>query len=341
MKNISDERLEEMLTEYCEADSEQSFVYDPDRKREKVIPFARINRITATAAGLVFVSVLSLIVYFSLGNKIGTPIAVAPSHQGAITPSAPVEGSGGDSPEQSDEGGNNAPTESRSGLLRFFEDLTRQPTESDSSAAKDHTTDPTTPSFIDRLKLFLTPKATEKPSVDPTEKTPFPTEKKPSSTEIVPPTEKKPSPTEQIHEPPQPTVPHDPPSIDPTESGPETPTHPDEGSSPGDEPGYEPPTEGGGMMETPPPDIYAYIDSSLLDDNTHVYCKIYNGSGKRLGSADLYDGTHSVFVSAISGRRTQLVYEIPDDLITQMDYYLFVFYDDSGRMLTQVQQYID
>ena len=70
MKNLSDDRLEKMLTDYMEAEPQQSFVYDPDRKEEKIIPFARYRKQLAAVASLVLVSVLSLVLYFSIGNKI-------------------------------------------------------------------------------------------------------------------------------------------------------------------------------------------------------------------------------------------------------------------------------
>ena len=70
MKLWSDERLDQMLSEYCSASPEQSFVYDPDRKQAAVIPFWNSRKILATAASLVFVSLLSVLLYFSFGNKI-------------------------------------------------------------------------------------------------------------------------------------------------------------------------------------------------------------------------------------------------------------------------------
>ena len=68
MKNLSDEKLEKLLTDYCEAQPEQSFVYDPDREGEKIIPFVRYRKQLVAAASLVLVSVLSLTVDFLLGN---------------------------------------------------------------------------------------------------------------------------------------------------------------------------------------------------------------------------------------------------------------------------------
>ena len=100
MKKISDERLEKMLTNYCEADTQQTFTFAPERKREKIIPFVRFRKQLIAAASLVLVSVLSLIIYFSFGNINNTPLTVAPSQHKLITPSS-TEG-GGDDPDQQD-----------------------------------------------------------------------------------------------------------------------------------------------------------------------------------------------------------------------------------------------
>ena len=62
-----------MLTNYCEADSQQTFTFDPEKKSEKIIPFVRFRKQLIAAASLVLVSVLSLIIYFSFGNINNTP----------------------------------------------------------------------------------------------------------------------------------------------------------------------------------------------------------------------------------------------------------------------------
>ena len=50
MKNLSDDRLEKMLTDYMEAEPQQSFVYDPDHHSEKIIPFVRFRKQLIAAA---------------------------------------------------------------------------------------------------------------------------------------------------------------------------------------------------------------------------------------------------------------------------------------------------
>ncbi|MBQ3265813.1 MAG: hypothetical protein IJH07_08565 [Ruminococcus sp.] len=342
MKNISDERLEKMLTNYCEADCGQSFVYDPDRRKPKIIPFARFRRTAVAAASLVLISVLSLTVYFLFGNKISTPIAVAPLSQGAATPSAPADTGGGGTQEQ--EGA--APTEGKNFFSEIIDWLFPKATESSSTAPT--VTSPTNSANVPPTEQ-AGEKTTEPAHVPPTQPVHVPSTEKPTESAHVPLTEpitptQKPTtayvpPTQPPYVPP--TEPNDPPcNDDPTEGEPYW-YEPTEYSGEVEYPGYEPPTEGGGTMSADPPNVCAIIDSSLLDGNARVYCKVYSSSGKRLGSANLYDGSHSVSVSVISSRQTQLNYEIPDDLITYNDYYLFVFYDGSGRMLSQVQQYIE
>lgn len=329
MKNISDERLDQMLTEYCEADTEQSFVFDPNRKREKIVPFARMNRMALAAASFVLVSVLSLTVYFLFGNKNHTPIAVSPSPVSVSTPSTPTGESGGD-PQPVTE-----PTEPRSFLQSIVDFLFPQPDNQNGNSI-----------FISPTEKSVKPtepvkgtKPTERAGEKPTEKTaPQPTVK-PTQPDHVPPT----IPVDPTWNPPQPTVPAEPPWNPPTQGGsdpypwdPEPTDPPDEG----DEPGCDIPTEGGGTMATPPY-ICAYIDASLLNGSTTIYCKVYNSSGRRLGSSDLYDWTHEAYVDYSAGDRyAEVVFEPIDGSITEPGYYNFVFYDGSGRLLTQIQEYV-
>lgn len=334
MKKISDERLEQMLTDYCEAECSQSFVYDPDRKKEKIIPFARFHKAAVAAASLVLVSVLSLTVYFLIGNK-NAPLIVAPPSQSATTPSAPADGSGGDNAGQPD---GTAVTESKSLWDKIADFLFPQPTESGSTAPThsdptEKNLKPTVPGATQPNQIKPTERAGEKPiekPVQPTEKPVQPTVK----------------PTEPAH---TPTVPCDPPWNDePTEGGsspypwePEETQPPNEGSSPGDEPGVDPPTEGG-VTGIAPPTVYATISSSLLgNDDERVYCKVYDNSGRRLGNANLYDGSHIATIVSRGQNVTSVEYDVPEGVITQPGFYNFVFYNNSGKLLAQVQEYCD
>ena len=321
-KKISDDRLDQLLTEYCEADGQQSFTFHPDEKREKIIPFARINRTALAAASLVLVSVLSLTVYFFFGNKNRTPVPVASSPQSVTTPSTPTGESGDPLGQQTP----SAPTEPRSGLQQIMDWLFPKPT-----TATGMPTSSTAPTEKNTKSIVLSSKETTKSDTThkPTEMGAFvPTESAPRSTE-----------------PPHPTEPCDPPSNDPTEHVPDpwepTEGDPNEGDSPAHEPEIVPPTEDGGMEAAPPTEINASFDASLTDDVTHVYCKVYDDSGRRLGSSDLYDRSHRADVLDAGSRYASVVYEVPDGVLTRPGYYNYVFYDRNGRMLAQVQGYWD
>lgn len=79
MKNISDDRLEKMLAEYCEAPCEASFAVDPERVSAKSNTPKRYYRQLAAAAAFVLITALSLTLYFLIGNKGQAPIAAAPT----------------------------------------------------------------------------------------------------------------------------------------------------------------------------------------------------------------------------------------------------------------------
>ena len=105
MNKISDDRLDKMLTDYCEAPVEPSFSYDPARVSGKAKPHKLHQLQLMTAAVLVLVSVLGLMVYFFIGNKPSAPIAVAPSTQSPTAAYVPT-GVGNTQPP-----GSTAPTE--------------------------------------------------------------------------------------------------------------------------------------------------------------------------------------------------------------------------------------
>ena len=345
MKNISDEKLEKMLTEYCEADSTQPFQYDPDAKREKIIPFARINRAAVAAAGFVLVSVLSISFYFLFGNKTNTPVAVAPSPESATTPSAQSGKSGGENSQEKN--GDSEPNEGPSQISQIISEQFPKPAEStsgtrvsgnrESGMSSSSTTDPATSSTGTRNPRTRTSQSrtsetqnssgnntgpternnqsTTKPPVNATEKL----EQKPTERTASQPTEKPAEqPTEQPHES-QPTEPCAPPSNDP-------------------EPGYVVPTEGGNASADPVR-VYATIDTSLLNGNNDVYCKVYDSSGKLLGNENLYHRSHIADIVVMGKADATIEYVVPEGVITQHGDYTFVFYDHVGRYLTEVQDY--
>ena len=338
MKNLSDEKFEQLLTDYCEAQPEQSFVYDPDREGEKIIPFVRYRKQLVAAASLVLVSVLSLTVYFLLGNKISTPIAVAPSPQSATTPSAPTGESDSAIPEDQQE--NIEATEAPSVLQQIINSIFTKPSETRSNGTSPTAVSPTEkgkssgrtqPS--ETTKTSETQSATQKSSSSPTQPISQPTQPAPQPTQApVRPTE-----------PPKPTVPADPPWIEPSEGGsnpdpwgPEAPV-PTEGEhdgEPGDPyPGFDLPTF----------DLFARFATSRLTDSSdeYCYCKVYDNTGKLLGDSNLYSAEHIADIVQKSSDMSRAVYITPEGLIWRNGYYNYVFYDKYGRMLAQGQEYLD
>ena len=334
MKNLSDEKFEQLLTDYCEAEPEQSFVYDPDREGEKIIPFVRYRKQLVAAASLVLVSVLSLTVYFLLGNKISTPIAVAPSPRSATTPSAPTGESDSAIPE--DPQGSAEATEAPSVLQQIINSIFRKPSETRSNGTSPTTVLPTEkgkggtntkPS--ETTKTSETQSATQKPSSNPTQPIIQPTQP------ALQPTQAPVRPTE----PPNPTVPADPPWIEPSEGGNdpdpwdvETPVPTEGGGNAGD-PGYDLPTFS----------LYASFATSRLTDSSddYCYCKVYDDRGNLLGDSNLYSAEHIADIVQKSSDMSRAVYITPEGLIWRNGYYNYVFYDKYGRMLAQGQEYLD
>lgn len=360
MKKISDERLEQMLTAYCKAESGQSFVVDPDHKREKLIPFGRFSRTAAVAAGLILVSVLSLTVYFSFGNKINTPIAVTPSPQSAITPSAPAGESGGDPQQDAPE-----PTQPKSLWQNIVDFLFPQLTDNNSSATNrisptensGTVNNRTSPTQSNRKPAA--PFATEALKPKPTQKT----GENATETPVVQPTDILPiKPTEIL---PEPTVPCDPPSNDPTEGSP-YPLEPEPTDPPGegDEPGYMEPTqppEGGlpyeyTMIEwfpastsssTPQGELIVTFQEKYLNADGLVYCRLFDNHknyGEMLGHPNPFDSSHTAVVtgnyySEEYGWLTTASYTLPEGLVPESGNYHVKFYNSSGRFLGRL--YVD
>lgn len=287
MSKISEERLDQMLTSLCKAEPEQPFVYRPQEdERPAVVPFYRRYRGLAAAAVLVFVSVVSLTVFFLFGNKPTAPVPVAPAPHGT-NPSVSETAGSQDAP-----GGSQSPQQSSQGR---GEDVT-SPTSSRSSSTVNRRTP--------------TSKATSPPAAA-TEPTGAP-----EPTERVKPTEK----------PVFPTVPMDPPWDDPTD---------------GDEPGLDPPTENGGMQEVPPVEFYASFDADRLPDDRMIYCKVYDWRGRRLGDRDLYSSEHAASIEYIKNGTVLVRYLTPEGLIVMDGSYSYVFYDSSGAILAQGQDYVE
>lgn len=349
MKKISDERLEKMLTNYCEADCEQTFTFDPEKKREKLVPFVRFRKQLIAAASLVLVSVLSLILYFSFGNINNTPLTVAPSQQKIITPSS-TEGGGGGDPDQQD---NTAPTEPKSILQRihdfFFPDDSddvseTSPSEHGGSSAAVSSTEQKNGS-ADRSPSRRNPSTL--PSATQPSDTPHKATEADTPTPII-------EPATEPDDPPYiaPTEPCDPPWVEP---------EPTEAPGEGDEPWYIEPTEGGvpyeySMIEwvpattgsgAPQGKLFVTFEEKRLNPDGLVYCKLFDNHknyGAMLGHPNQFDTSHAAvvtgnFYSEQYGWLTTASYTLPEGLVPESGNYHVIFYNSSGRFLGRI--YVD
>lgn len=155
-----------------------------------------------------------------------------------------------------------------------------------------------------------------------------PTERVTPSAAPAPPTERI-TPTEQpkpTEKPVYPTDPIAPPWNDPTDGG---------------EPWLDPPTENGGYQEPPPVEFYASFDADQLPADRKIYCKVYDWRGRSLGDRELYSAEHAASIEYISGGTVLVRYLTPEGLIVMDGSYSYVFYDSTGAILAQGQDYVE
>lgn len=317
---ISDERLDQLLTDYCKAEPQQSFVFTPKAKREKVVPFARYRRTAAAAAALVFVSVLSLAVYFLFGNKPNTPITVSPSPHAATTPSAAQGESGGTEP-------GTAPSETtgekKPDIIEWIESIFTPPTQAP-NGGNAPTISPTEKAAGPTVPAATSPHATEKG-----------TEKPPQ----VPTQQSTPKPTQKPTQPPT-DAPWEPIEDETRYDGPDLPV-PTEGGS--DEP-WEPPVDTTEPQPTDPPSFTATFTASFSSDKLGgsgtVYCRLYNSSGRMIGDSNVYAPSHIAAIVGECGATVTASYTAPRGLITQPGNYNYIFYNENGKRLAQGQAYV-
>lgn len=236
----------------------------PETEEEKapiVIPWWR-NRSVIAAASLVLVSVLSLIVYFLIGNKIDKPITIKPSSSATeIVWSTDENGETVATevvivPDGHNDQDDTSPTEAKSGLARFFERL---------FGIEDNTS-PTTVTGSDSNKTSTTDKTS--PNDDRSDSSAPPQGWKPAVPTLPPMEAPTLAPTEVPME--APTESYDPPDpwddpLEPTAP----PDDPDDSTEPPDEPPV--PTES----------LYKDIISDLvyigdIPDGSVIYCWLYD-----------------------------------------------------------------
>ena len=265
MKNMTDERLDQLLGEYFASEPSCVLTYRGEPAAKAAPLLFPYRRVLATAASLVLVTLLSLTLYFSVGNNITDMIVSSPSEQDAApSESGRGEGTRSDPSDASDE----TVSESTHSVTPPAADSTVlpsevigtgpsagvTPTEKRSSGRTPSGASPTTPQATQSADGAVSPQ--------PTEKTPEP----PISTEAPAPV----SPTQR------PTIPRDP----PWNPEPEEPTG--SGDAPGEPVVY--PTQ-------PEPKNYCY--AYIWYDNCAYYCSIEDANGNILGDPDPYSAQHS------------------------------------------------
>ncbi|MBQ8538202.1 MAG: hypothetical protein IJ433_00960 [Ruminococcus sp.] len=279
--------------------------------KKKPVFFIKHARTLAAVACLVFVSVISVVIFLS-NDKVTVQIDPDTKETKATISSAqtdyPTQHNEKPSKEQSSKQENKPqrPTTPYEAIEPPEGDVPQKPTTGNTD-----TQDPPSPT--------ATPKPTEpvvKPPTDSTEKedeNPLPTEPclPPEATEPEgwPPVEPgNPGNPGNPGDPVEPTVP-DAPSVRPTEK----PIEPTEN-----------PFKHIGLSGSAP--------LSAVENINFVYCMIYDSNGHLIGDSNLYSSQHRAHLVEI-GDRVDFNYIVPDGLITKHDTYTYYFYDRDGVIL--------
>lgn len=268
MNRISDEKLEQLLSDYYDNEPPVTLSFRRETDRTPaVVPIARYKRIAATAASLVLVTLLSVVLYFFSGNKIDqsmisavSPPSTAPSEQGRGYGSQTVDGN---------------PPE---GTLPVPEnDTVRQLRDGVISAIDGQGNDSDTPT---------TPQGAERPSTSGGQQGSG-NGKKPSSPSATEPSAKPIAPDPTAAPATQAPTPTRPPHVAPTESHHYLPPpwEPVQPTTSGDDPPepIEYPTQ-----PEPKNYCYGYFDY----DGGDLYCWIEDENGNRMGGSDFFSAAH-------------------------------------------------
>lgn len=319
MRDINDKKLDSLLTEYYGAEPSETFTYCPREKKLAPIPFWHSSRRIAAAASLVLVSVLGIALFFLFGNKSDhSPLAVRPS---PTVISAPSEDGGED---------DGAPHDGT--VTPASETVHSDPSQSASESSAP------TGAASDSGRNSATVSPSVHPSQLPTSPLPTGSVKPTSAPQSISPTDRPTSPTDV---PAQPTAPPTEAPFEPTLPQEPTDDHddpdpPTEGG--GEEPGYEPPTEGSPYLWLTVTDSFSA--EKLAAEGT-VYCRLFNNMGRALGDSDRFSDEHIARVVIRNQTSVYVAYDVPDYLITYAGYYNYIFYDESGKLLSQGQIYVD
>ena len=100
--------------------------------------------------------------------------------------------------------------------------------------------------------------------------------------------------------------------------------------------GREPSTESG-APSMPECVIYFtnMVSTEKIYNGIGVYCKVYSPSGKLIGDADLYSAQHQAYAYYYSTEKMILSYELSYDYFTESGTYTYYFYNQYGDILCQ------
>ena len=290
----------------------------PETEEEKapaVIPWWR-NRAVIAAASLVLVSVLSLIVYFLIGNKINVPVAVKPASSATEIIRSTDENGETVATEIVIVPDGTQPTESKSGIARIIESI---------FGTRDNTAPTTAP---DNGRGRTTPTTKTSPTdgrTDPTQSADTSTQGTEHQKPTQPPTEEP--------EPVEPTEPPDDPP-DPTEP-------------PGEVP-IEPPDDPPEPTESPYKDsISDLVYIGEIPDGSVIYCWLYYNNW-RMYNDDAYSSMFYADVTPLGDGYAFLDYmpkahgvDLPNAGHYQYVWYLSYDGSHNGRRLSSGDVYLN
>lgn len=303
-----------------------------EEKAPAVIPWWR-NRAVIAAASLVLVSVLSLIVYFLIGNKINVPVAVKPASSATEIVWSTDENGETVATEIVIVPDGTQPTESKSGIARIIESI---------FGTRDNTAPTTAP---DNGRGRTTPTTKTSPTdgrTDPTQSADTSTQGHEPQKPTQPPTEEPVEPTEPTEPydaPPEPTEPPDDPP-EPWDDPPDPTTAPEEPTEPPAVKPTEPPVQPTQPpTEDPDPEARYYHDSitdnipvSDIPEGSTLYIRLIDSRGKQLGDPDWYSDQHRVTVVNWGERFVSISYTPKDyGIIPQRGFYRYKLYNQDGK----------
>ena len=292
-----------------------------DAEKAKPLFIIKHARTLAAVASLVFVSVISIVLFLS--NDSVTP-QIKPETQETKATISSVQA---DYSTQKDE----KPTKPSKTENKNQDNTVKAPTENYEEIEppeSEHPQKPTTGSGD-----------TEEPT-QPTKPTTPIGPPKPTEPEVRPSS----APTEAPTEPPQ-ESPSEPEYVEPTEGddwNPGNPGAPSDPLEPGN-PDYPPtvkptikPTEDTISNVT----FTATVNLSFVSGGQSVYCKVYDSNNRLIGDSNEYSYQHQAGFLSFTETTATLIYYMPNGLITKHGTYSYYFYTGDGEILHYGSKYI-